>query len=380
MIMLNFLFRFLIQIFFILSIIQPNYGVCSGSKLDPIKQVILENTQNRPFWTVKVREGLIKAVGGRNLDRFFSLLKPKEINTFKITPVDVFRFMASLYRTKNDGDSDTRDLYIAQKLSFLMLQTDLLDKHNYTLAQSIGCSFIICHIGKEYYYKTLASILNESFKFLKNLNINSAYLEDIKHYSYHHGNPIDLISLPMFSHINKIFLSKKTSSNYLEGSEFEETFTKEYFSDLESPNFSILNNSILNHLGMATIAQNLTDLITETNLFYAQYNRYFYDKNISMVLMYYKNLDTEQRKWFLKIFLQSMSSLKISQNFSSFIEEEIASPSFSLEGYLTLYSFTIHKISPDYPETSPIGYTSHNYLINWTFFYFAANYSDDYEF
>ena len=289
MIMLNFSFRFLIQISFILWIIQSNYGFCNGSRLDPIKQVILENTQNRPLWKAKMREGLIKVIGGRNLDRFFSLINPKEINTFKITPVDVFRFMASLYRTKNDGNSDERDLYIAKKLSFLMLRTNLLNKHNYTLAYGIGHYIIGCNIGKndEDYFKTLASIINESFKFLIALDIKpAAYLEDIKSYGYHNEfrYPLYLTSLPMFAHIKKLFLSQNSPSNYLEGSEFSETFTQEYFNNLESPSFSALNNSILNHLGIATIAQNLSDLITETNLFYAQYNRYSYDKNISIVL------------------------------------------------------------------------------------------------
>lgn len=422
MIMLNFLFQFLIQISFILSFVQPNYGFCQDSKSDLIERVILENIPNRHPLIANLRKSLIKVIGGENLDNISLIFKHK-VKVTRLTPVDVYIFMRNLYATRDDLDSDEKILHIAKQLNFLMLQTDLLYNHNYTLSRGVECSFIESGICKDkHYHKFLAAIIDESFKLLKTFKVEPAYLEDPKSYARNKwlNSRIDLITLIMFLHLKKTFLYDEVQPKYLEGSEFDDTFTEErfnqlksfnplnlsktisnelkgpptiriadynFFNPLDDPEFSELKEILQNYLEekgtlkirqkhfsndylITRIAERLSTLILETDLFYNSKNDAEYQVFSNLLLSYYRKLQSNQRKTFLQIFLKKMSSLKISQNFSSFIEDEIKSPSFSLKGYLNLYSYTIHMLNPQYPEISPVGYISHNYLINWSHIHF----------
>jgi hypothetical protein len=250
--MLNFLFQFLIQISFILYICHSNYAFCH-KPIENVEKVILEKIQNRNPLIGKVRKSLIHFITGEKLDQISNLFGKQKVNVMKVTPVDIFQFIRNLYITRNAVSSDERNLYAAKQLNFLILETDLLNDHNFTVINALGHAFVECDLCDD--PKVLASIVNESFEFLKSLNIESAYLEDINSYdSYLEvNNTLNLIALPMFLHLKKIVLSDEVQQDYIEGSEFYLTFTKERFSDLPSPSpsFSKLSNKILNQIETA---------------------------------------------------------------------------------------------------------------------------------
>jgi hypothetical protein len=125
-------------------------------------------------------------------------------------------------------------------------------------------------------------------------------------------------------------------------------------------------NRIIADASAIEVAEDLSDLILKSDLFYSNINRDSYIRFLRLLMLrYFYKLNPIQKEMFLKVFLQKMSSLKISQNFSKFIEDEIKSPSFSLYAYLNLYSYTIYILNPTPNRTLPLGHIDPNLYLNW---------------
>lgn len=296
-------------------------------------------------------------LGGKNIDKLSSLFNKNlnEQQLVQITPIDIFDFIRTIARktiTSRNANIPPAKFFsrVAEKLNVFMLQTNLLENYNYHLLKTLSLGFKSIPMTRVN-YNVVAIVTSKSMQFLKEKNVSSAYLEDSRNYSLYNYFSFDENSpaLSMYTHLKNTFFSQNSYTSYLEGSEpFDESmFT--HFDNFVDPDFHeiqyliypYLKNDRIDSSSIEAIAKQASQLLLTTKILSRKYYTTEYSRFLSDYLFkYYYKLRPKQAVKFLKVFLQEMSILEISPLFSSFIEKEMISPTFSLDSYYDLYEYT----------------------------------------